>query len=678
MRRRSVLQHPVSAEPPDAIGMTEAVPAGEAENRAGGVTARAVLIALILLVAISPIALYVELVRNLAYNFMALVPPIAQLAVLFLLAALNPLLARRRWWGLSRREILSVYAVLIVAGPLMSHGNLLWWSSCSMGVRYFGRAAPQWEKTFFQYIPGWFHPTDVTAVEDYFQGHAAVPWALWAIPLLAWGSFFIALFIANLSLLLMLKRQWIRNERLTFPIAMVPLEAVREQDAGGLRIGHLPASWTFWIGFLIAVWLGIQTRLPRFFPWFPAIPIGETVLIPWQKVGPLAGLGDIWLVLYPEIIALAYLIPKELSFSVWFFWIVRVGLCVIAIAAGAMPRKPEEWYGTSFPAPYYQGGGALLALGGWGLWMAWPHLARVGRSALTGRRSSEESEEPFRYRAVSLAFLLSYGYMVYFCWAAGCRIVVGVALIGLIIAWHMVWARLRAETGMSFIGFPFQVDEMMRQPFGSAVYRPAELITISALRWASFPGWGESCEVITGGALDSLKIADSARISQRRLTSAVTAGFILALAVGAPMVIWANYHWGFLQLHTPTGWLEGMVRGTGVELFDNMTNPTQPDITRIIALGAGAAVTLFLGLMRLRFWWWPFHPVGYIAANVWGSQWWYMPLFVGWACKSLVIRYGGLRLYQRTIPAAIGAIIGSQLVSVVWTVIEGLVRALMR
>ncbi len=650
----------------------------ETESRAGGVTRRAVLIAVALIFAIFPIALYVELVRNLAYNFMALVPPIAQLAVLFLLVALNPILARRGWLGLTRREILTVYSVLIVGGPLMSHGILLWWLSCSIGQQYFGRAALQWEKAYFQYIPAWFYPTDVTAVEGFFQGHAPVPWSLWAVPLLAWGSFFIALFLANVCLLLMLKQQWVRNERLTFPIAMVPLETVREGEEGGLRIGRLPVSWMFWAGFLIAAWLNLQSRLPRFLPWFPALPMGETVLIAWQKVGPLAGLGDIWLVMYPDIMALAYLIPKELSFSVWFFWIVRVALTVISIAAGATPRKPEEWSGTTFPAPYYQGGGALLALGGWGLWMAWKHLRRVGRMALTGESKGRDTGEPFTYRLVLGVFLVCYAYMVYFCWAAGARLVVGIALVGLIIAWHMVWARLRAETGMSFIGYPYQVNDLMLQPFGSQAYRPAELVTISVLRWATFPGWGESCEVVTGGALDSLKIADSARISPRRLTGAMVIGFVVALGIGAPLVLWACYHWGILQLHTPTGWLEGMVRGTGTETYENITNPSHFDPIALIALGAGVVFTLFLGLMRLRFWWWPFHPVGYIAANVWGSQWWYMPLFIGWMFKSLVIRYGGLRLYQRTIPLAIGVIIGTQFVGVLWTVIEGLVRAFIR
>jgi hypothetical protein len=62
----------------------------------------------------------------------------------------------------------------------------------------------------------------------------------------------------------------------------------------------------------------------------------------------------------------------------------------------------------------------------------------------------------------------------------------------------------------------------------------------------------------------------------------------------------------------------------------------------------------------LLFWWWPLHPVGYLVANVWGAQWWWMPLFIGWLLKSLTIRYGGLRLYQRMMPVAVGIIVGDR------------------
>ena len=89
----------------------------------------------------------------------------------------------------------------------------------------------------------------------------------------------------------------------------------------------------------------------------------------------------------------------------------------------------------------------------------------------------------------------------------------------------------------------------------------------------------------------------------------------------------------------------------------------------LIAILAGGAFAIFLGLMRLRFWWWPFHPVGYMAAMCWGLHWYYMPFFIGWAAKTLVIRYGGLRLYRQTVLLAIGLIVGDLLNSGVWAVV---------
>jgi hypothetical protein len=92
---------------------------------------------------------------------------------------------------------------------------------------------PQWAPAFLPLVPGWFSPTDPAAVDGFFQGRTTVPWSAWWTTLGAWGGFFLALFLANLFLVLLLKRQWISNERLTFPVAQIPLEAVREAGMGG-------------------------------------------------------------------------------------------------------------------------------------------------------------------------------------------------------------------------------------------------------------------------------------------------------------------------------------------------------------------------------------------------------------------------------------------------------------
>lgn len=187
-----------------------------------------------------------------------------------------------------------------------------------------------------------------------------------------------------------------------------------------------------------------------------------------------------------------------------------------------------------------------------------------------------------------LAFVLSFGYLVYFYWAAGARLPVGAAIAGLIIVNYVVWARLRAETGLGFIPFPLIVNSMIVVPFGSAIFRPREIVALFSTRWAYFPGFGESFEVCTGNSLESLKIADSARISSRRLLYAMVGGFVLALAVGVFVVISGMYEYGFLNTRAASsGWLSGQLRSTGSQTFELITNPSKLDVKGTIAMGGG-------------------------------------------------------------------------------------------
>jgi hypothetical protein len=654
---------------PQSAGKGRVVNADEDLGRAGGVSRRAVVTGLVLIVLLAVAAFYGELLYGATYMFASGVPAMAPLTVLFLLAAASPFVHRFVGWQLGRRELLAVYGMVLVAAPLVTHGILAWMLPIGIMQQYLARAIPEWETTFLPYVPAWFCPTDPAAVEAFFVGHAAVPWSLWLVPLAAWSSFLLALFLSTLFLMVLLRRQWVTHERLAFPLAQVPLEMVREK--GEDRIARLPGAWVFWIGFLISFGLTFASRLSGIFPAIPNIPLGGVTLMQWQKVGPLAGLGAFELYLVPWMIAVAYLIPKELSFSCWFFWLIRVGLTVAAIAAGATPRRPEEWWDSTFPAPTYQGGGAVLAVAVWALWVGRRHVARALRTAFGRGTPAGDAEEPLAYRWALIGFAVSFGYLVYFCWAAGARVLVGAAIVGLIVVHYVVWARLRAETGLGFIPFPLTVNSMMIVPFGSAVLRPREIVTLMTMRWAYFPGFGESFEVCTGNSLEVFKISDAGRVSSRPLLAAMLGGFLLSLAVGVYVVMSGMYHYGYFQTRaSSSGWLTHQLRAVGTSIFTALTTPSQFDLNGTIAMCAGAAVVVTLGMMRLRFWWWPLHPVGYLAAHCWGMHWYSQAFFIGWVLKSLAVRYGGLQLYRRTVPMAIGLIVGDMVNDMVWVIVR--------
>jgi hypothetical protein len=627
-----------------------------------------VAVGLVLLPLLLVADLLVELIWNRMFDFTGGVPAAAPAVALFLLAALSRNRALRRV-GLTRRELLVIYAMLLVASPLVSHGILFWMLPKTIIYSYMARAQPAMETTVLPHVPVWFAPTAPAAVNGFFEGNAPVPWAAWWVPLTAWSLFLLCLFGAVVGLLGLLQRQWIVNERLSFPLAQVPLQMV--QEAPGAPAGGLPRLPLFWLGvgtaFVIALLNGLSARYPS----VPAIPLGPVPLMAWTKVGPLAGLGQIDLVLYPWLIALSYLLPRDISFSCWFFWVVRLGLTVAAVAAGGTPRLPEEWYDSDFPAPFYQGLGAILALGLSALWIARRHLWRALKSAVHPPSTGDEQWAPLSYRWAVLGTVCCLCGLVYFCWLAGCRPLFGLGFALVLVAYYLVWARLRAETGLGFVDYPLSAFTVMTVGWGSAALRPRELVTLISARWAYTPAEGQSLDICTAGALEAFKIADSAHINARRMTAAIAVAVLVSLVLSAYLLLTAFYHYGYMGFgrSTAADWPGGQTRSDAEHLAHLLTSPDPGDLHGVIAILAGAAVTLCLSLLRLRLWWWPLHPAGYLAANTWDMHWYYMPFLVGWAAKSLVTRYGGLQLFRRTTPLAIGVIVGDLLNQGLWAAV---------
>ena len=82
----------------------------------------------------------------------------------------------------------------------------------------------------------------------------------------------------------------------------------------------------------------------------------------------------------------------------------------------------------------------------------------------------------------------------------------------------------------------------------------------------------------------------------------------------------------------------------------------------------GFVVTAALSFLRLRFAWWPLHPVGYLMlasypiAHLWFST------FLGWLAKTLVVRFGGSRGYLAARPFFLGLIVGESAAAGFWLV----------
>ena len=64
-----------------------------------------------------------------------------------------------------------------------------------------------------------------------------------------------------------------------------------------------------------------------------------------------------------------------------------------------------------------------------------------------------------------------------------------------------------------------------------------------------------------------------------------------------------------------------------------------------------------LTFMRYRFAWWPLHPIGYTVASTNIIRNFVLSIFIGWSCKYLIVRFGGVMLYQKAKPFFLGLIV---------------------
>ena len=109
-------------------------------------------------------------------------------------------------------------------------------------------------------------------------------------------------------------------------------------------------------------------------------------------------------------------------------------------------------------------------------------------------------------------------------------------------------------------------------------------------------------------------------------------------------------------------WFFRVSSGAGVRAFDDVIakikTPTEIDFHKLSFFSIGATAMSLLTFLQYRFTWWPLHPVGLAVSAVWMIRNQVAAIFIAWAAKSLIMRFGGIDLYRKSAPFFIGLILG--------------------
>jgi hypothetical protein len=586
------------------------------------------------------------------------VPPIPAFAGLLFLVALRPAMRRLHpALALDRQQVLIVYAMMTVAVVLaglyvvrafLPHlVSLQYWSA-----RYSALA------TFRGLLPSWYAPADREVVRHYFEGSRGegVPWQAWLVPLLAWTPFFLALFVAAFSLVHLFRRQWIVNERLGFPLLYLPLSVSAEGEGG---IGPLFQQPRMWVGFGIAAAFDALNILHAVHPAVPAPGFFYSFAGQFSD-GPWKPLNTVMLFFMLEAIGYGYFLSLEVSFSAWFFYLLEKAAAVTGIAAG--------YDQPGFPFIQDQSAGAYLAAGLLIVWGARRALLRPLRFWEAGGDAEREARRAYLTLTVSLAFLL------FWCWRAGMSLLVAAPFFAILFCFVLVYARLRAETGVPFeFVYPYGLPkELLVNTLTTRgilnTGGPRTFVLLSSLAWLSRHHYAES---MAAYQIDSLKLSEVAQIPRRRMIAALTIALLFGLACALWVHLDAYHHLGSNVAGGGMG--QGEYRAkVALQEYQTMATraatPPPRDMARIAATGGGFMVVLALGIARGRLVGIPFHPLGFILATAYGDHTTiFFPMFVAWLLKAAVLKIGGLRAYRSFIPCALGLIVGHFLIAgIIW------------
>ena len=484
----------------------------------------------------------------------------------------------------------------------------------------------------------------------FFEGNSTLYTArhlsAWIGPTLLWSFVTFVLFCILMCFNSIQRLQWSERERLSYPIAQLPIEMTTPQFFSRRLL---------WLGFGICAAVELLNGLHFLYPFVPGVPLkipdfGAKIFTtkPWSAIG--------WLPLffYPWVIGLTFFVPLELSFSVWFFFLFTKFQLILGSIGG--------W--KSLPGfPYYnqQGIGAWLTLGILILWVSRKHLKTVFSTAL---KPSTSTNEPFQYRTALLGILTGTAILVIIFQQAGMSIGILLAFLFLYFVMSIAITYARAAVGVPYHEVIWTHPQLMLvSVLGVRRIGASNLTLLSFL----YPYVRDNVSHPMPSQLEGFKIAERAPVSQKKMAIAM----IVALLIATPVSFWAYLHLIYQHGAVRT---EGYIIGIGFETFERLLLPwlQQPHTTDSTGLSFTAFASLFtLGLMFLRrqFIWFPFHPAGYALGLSAGMVWVWSAVCVGWIIKAVLLKFGGLRIYRKAAPFFVGVILGDFLIGTFWSLV---------
>ena len=623
---------------------------------------RAVLIGTILIIGNSYWIAYVEMIWHTAH----LTTVAMSVNVMFGILAMTLLnIGVRRIFprvALAPRDLLVVYSMLAVGSAFSGHDCIPRLMGLIPYAFRFATPENDWEALLFHHLPEWLvvkHPKTVT---DFYEGEVNFFTdgyvQHWIIPILSWSAVIFLLMLIFLCLTALIRKQWIENEKLAYPIIQIPLEITTNRGIFRNRL--------LWIGFGIALGINLLNGLQFFFPVLPEIPVRKYNLNIYFTQKPWNAMGSMPLRFHPYLIGFSFILPLDLAYSCAFFYLIKKVQLLVGSAVGIATLQGYPFLGE-------QGAGALLALLAIACWHARHHFASVLRQVVHPNRT-ESKTEALSYRSAVITLGICLLLLAVFCIRGGMSLWAFAIYIGIYLMIVVGLTRMRAELGPPIHAIGYLTPQyMMISLLGTRRLRPGNLTMLSLMNWLSGASYASFRTHPMPDQLEAFKLAERTGIRNRTMFGVLVIASLVGILSSLILYPYAIYSEGVAagseQIHAGGA-------DTYNFLSSWLVNPKPTDWLATSVLGSAFAANLGIMFLRSRFVWCPLHPAGYVIGVAPGTTdviW--FPLLLAMIAKWLILKHGGINAYRKAVPFFIGLVLGEALMGCFWPLLSLILRS---
>ncbi len=616
---------------------------------------------------------YTEFVMHSAALVMSNLPMSALIPFVFWLF-LNILLKRFiPRFALTGTELLVILGMGWMVGTVPAIGWTGYWTGIMTAPEYYASPENGWRDAFFDVLPRHLFP-DPTVVPWFYNGlppGVGMPWSGWVSPLFWWGSVAIAVVGMGICTTIVFQKQWTDNERLTFPLATIPVSLIAGLDQSGKGLPDWFKNPLFWTGFAIPAFIIGWNIIGYFNETIPRIMVfggyWSKQIIFFRQFPPYA------FRILPSLIAFTYFCNLDILLSFWFFGLLsifKIGILNrlgITVGVAGQPAKAPAILG-------YESHGALIALAIWSIWIARGHLKHVWNATVSG---DDGSDHPLMsYRAAVCGLVLSLGFIVGWLASAGQGITLAIVSTVMMFLAYFCATKFLAASGFAYLYPPdIHGGGFVKTMFGTQGMTRSQLTGIQLHNSGAFVGGGRIMGMMMMPHYVRM-LAD--RPGRKWIIPSLWIAFVAGVGASFAYALALCYTEAGLNLRTYT--LTSGNTGTFNSLTTTITgaNRTVFDPQKLVVWLLGAGEVALLSAMRSWLSWWPLHPVGLVFQHTIGVRVFGFSAFIAWLIKLIVLRLGGIGLYRKTQPLFLGLLIGyaamigiSSVVDAVWFPGEG-------